>query len=259
MATRERNRRLRAGRGGHRRENTPGTVGSMLFVGVDPRFADHDPGRGHRGRPVRLEAVHSGISQAALDVGGYTDALVTPLPPRDATADEITRVHTQRHVERLEALAEHGGGTIDPDTSMSAGSWPAAVRAAGAGLAAVDALTGTGGDGAFLALRPPGHHARPERAMVFCLLNNVAITATALADRGDRVLIVDYDAHHGNGTQEIFYDDARVAYVSVHEWPLDPGTGRLDEIGADGGIGTTCNVPLPAGATGDLYLRTVHA
>jgi len=229
----------------------------MLFVGVDPCFADHDPGRGHPERPARLEAVHAGIDQAARDAGGETDALVTPLPPRDATTDEITRVHTRRHVERLEAVAEHGGGTIDPDTSMSAGSLPAAVRAAGAGLAAVDALTGTDGDGAFLALRPPGHHARPERAMGFCLLNNVAITAAALADRGDRVLIVDYDAHHGNGTQEIFYDDARVAYVSLHEWPLYPGTGRLDEIGANSGIGTTCNVPLPAGATGDLYLRTV--
>ncbi|HEX3669079.1 MAG TPA: histone deacetylase [Acidimicrobiia bacterium] len=229
----------------------------MLFVGVDPRFADHDPGRGHPERPARLEAVHAGIDQAARDVGADTDALVRPLPLRDATADEITRVHTARHVERLEALAEHGGGTIDPDTSMSAGSWPAAVRAAGAGLAAVDALSGADGDGAFLALRPPGHHARPERAMGFCLLNNVAITAAALADRGDRVLIIDYDAHHGNGTQEIFYDDARVAYVSLHEWPLYPGTGRLDEVGVDAGVGATCNVPLPAGATGDLYLRAV--
>ena len=255
MATRERNRRLRDGRGGHSLENTPGTVGSMLFVGVDPRFADHDPGRGHPERPARLEAVHAGIDQAAREVGGDIDALVTPLPPRDATADEITRVHTRRHVERLQAVAERGGGSIDPDTSMSGGSWAAAVRAAGAGLAAVDALAGAGGDGAFLALRPPGHHARAEGAMGFCLLNNVAVTAAALADRGDRVLIVDYDAHHGNGTQEIFYDDARVAYVSLHEWPLYPGTGRLDEIGADGGVGATCNVPLPAGATGDLYLR----
>jgi acetoin utilization deacetylase AcuC-like enzyme len=138
---------------------------------------------------------------------------------------------------------------------MSGGSWAAATRAAGAGLAAVDALEETGDGAAFLALRPPGHHALPERAMGFCLLNNVAITAAALADGGARVLIVDYDAHHGNGTQDIFYADGRVAYVSFHEWPLYPGTGRLDEIGSGSGTGTTCNVPLPAGATGDLYLR----
>ena len=229
----------------------------MLFVGADPRFADHDPGRGHPERPARLEAVHAGIARAARALTEDADALVTPLPPRDATPDEIARVHTDRHVARLEAVAEHGGGTIDLDTAMSAGSWPAAVRAAGAGLAAADALTAADDGVAFLALRPPGHHARPEGAMGFCLLNNVAITAAALADRGDRVLIVDYDAHHGNGTQEIFYADARVAYVSFHEWPLYPGTGRLDEIGADGGAGTTCNVPFPAGATGDLYLRAV--
>ena len=229
----------------------------MLLVGADPRFADHDPGRGHPERPARLEAVHAGIAQAARDVGGATDALVTPLPPRDATVEEITRVHTTRHVERLESLAEHGGGSIDLDTTMSAGSWPAAVRAAGAGLAAADALAAGEGDAAFLALRPPGHHARPEGAMGFCLLNNVAITAAALAERGEHVLIVDYDAHHGNGTQETFYADARVAYVSLHEWPLYPGTGRLDELGSDDAVGTTCNVPLPAGATGDLYLRAV--
>ncbi|HYV58718.1 MAG TPA: histone deacetylase [Acidimicrobiia bacterium] len=229
----------------------------MLFVGADPRFADHDPGRGHPERAARLEAVHHGLDQAARDLGVSADDLLTPLPPRDATAEEIGRVHTRRHVERLRTLAEHGGGSIDPDTAMSGGSWSAAVGAAGAGLAAADALEDAADGAAFLALRPPGHHALPERAMGFCLLNNVAITAAALADRGARVLIVDYDAHHGNGTQEIFYADGRIAYVSFHEWPLYPGTGRLDEIGAGGGSGKTCNVPLPAGATGDLYLRAV--
>jgi acetoin utilization deacetylase AcuC-like enzyme len=228
----------------------------MLLVAEDPLFADHDPGRGHPERPARLEAVHAGISQAVRDLGG-DDALLSPLPPRDARPDEIARVHTPAHVAHLEAVAEHGGGRIDFDTAMSARSWPAALRAAGAGLAAADALASGDGDAAFLALRPPGHHARPEGAMGFCLLNNIAITAAALADRGERVLVIDYDAHHGNGTQDAFYADGRVAYVSFHEWPLYPGTGRMDELGAGDATGTTCNVPLPAGATGDLYLRAL--
>lgn len=227
---------------------------TVLLVGEDPLFVDHDPGRGHPERPARLEAVHAGVAEAVRELGG-DGALVAPLPRRDASRDEITRVHSPAHVARLEALAECGGGRIDFDTAMSAGSWTAAVRAAGAGLAAVDALADGDGNAAFLALRPPGHHARPEGAMGFCLLNNIAITAAALADRGERVLVIDYDAHHGNGTQETFYADPRVAYVSFHEWPLYPGTGRIDEIGDGDAAGTTCNVPLPAGATGDLYLR----
>ncbi len=227
----------------------------MLLVGADPRFADHDPGRGHPERPARLEAAHAGLAQAVRDLDGDTDSLLARLPARDATPEEIARVHTRAHVARLEALAERGGGRIDPDTAMSAGSWAAAVGAAGAGLAAVEALSDGTDPAAFLALRPPGHHARPDGAMGFCLLNNVAIAAAALADRGERVLVLDYDAHHGNGTQEVFYDDARVAYVSFHQWPLYPGTGRLDEVGSGDGIGATCNVPMPAGTTGDVYLR----
>jgi acetoin utilization deacetylase AcuC-like enzyme len=256
MALRERNRRPRDGRGGEFMSTGKGTVAAMLLVAEDPLFAEHNPGRGHPERPARLEAVHAGLTQAERDLAG-DGALVTRLPPRDATPDEIRRVHTRDHVSRLAAIAEHGGGRIDLDTAMSERSWAAAVRAAGAGLAAADALAGGAGHAAFLALRPPGHHARPDGAMGFCLLNNIAITAAALADKGERVLVVDYDAHHGNGTQEVFYADARVAYVSLHEWPLYPGTGRIDELGAGDAAGTTCNVPLPAGATGDLYLRAL--
>ena len=147
-------------------------------------------------------------------------------------------MHPAPYLEALERQSRAGGGQLDADTVVSADSWRAAVTAAGTGLAAVDALATGAADAAFLAVRPPGSpRARRRRAMGFCLLNNVAVAAAALADRGERVLIVDYDAHHGNGTQEIFYADPRVLYVSFHEWPLYPGTGRHDEIGARRGRG----------------------
>jgi acetoin utilization deacetylase AcuC-like enzyme len=158
-------------------------------------------------------------------------------------------------LDTLEQVCADGGGHLDADTVVSSGSWPAALRAAGAGLAAVEALERDGGEAAFLGVRPPGHHATGRIPMGFCLVNNVAVTAAALAARGERVCVVDYDAHHGNGTQDIFYADPLVCYVSLHEWPLYPGTGRLQDTGQGAGTGTTCNFPLPAGATGDVYLR----
>ena len=223
----------------------------MLYVATDPVFSLHATGRGHPERPARLEAVHDGIDRA-----GLTDALI-PLPAREATAAELERVHPAPYLASLEAASRAGGGHLDADTVVSADSWRAAVTAAGTGVAAIDALSTGAADAAFLALRPPGHHARPSQGMGFCLINNVAVAAAELAARGERVLIVDYDAHHGNGTQEIFYSDRRVMYVSFHEWPLYPGTGRHDEIGHGDGEGTTVNLPLPAGATGDVYLRAL--
>jgi acetoin utilization deacetylase AcuC-like enzyme len=223
---------------------------AVLYT-THPQFLAHDTGPGHPERPSRLQAVADGISAS-----GVADALV-PFEPRPATAAEIAKVHPAPFLERLAAFAEAGGGNIDPDTVAGPASYAAALLAAGAGLEAVRRLDAGEGDVAFCAVRPPGHHATGTRSMGFCLLNNVAITARALADRGERVLVVDYDAHHGNGTQDIFYGDDDVVYVSFHEYPLYPGTGSLEEMGVGDGYGATVNLPLPAGATGDVYRLAV--
>lgn len=224
----------------------------MLLVATDPRFEAHEPGRGHPERPVRLRAVMDGVyNQSTRDA-------VRLLEPRAATHADLERVHTDAYLEELRRFCEAGGGPLDVDTVVSVASWEAAKYAAGAGLAAVDALERGDGDAAFCAVRPPGHHAVPSRAMGFCLLNNVAVTAASLRERGERVLVVDWDAHHGNGTQDIFWADPNVLYISMHQWPLYPGTGRLDDLGAGPGRGTTVNFPLPAGATGDVFLAALE-
>ena len=218
---------------------------------TDPRFSDHDTGRGHPERPARLDAVLTGIHAA-----GVSEALIS-VEPVAATMADLERVHPASYLSALEQFCAAGGGHIDADTHASPGSWDAARRAAGAGLEAIRRLDAGEADAAFCAVRPPGHHATPAGAMGFCLFNNVAVAAAALADRGERVLVVDWDAHHGNGTQDVFYDDARVVYVSMHEWPLYPGTGRLQERGAGAGEGATVNLPFPAGTTGEQYLAAV--
>jgi acetoin utilization deacetylase AcuC-like enzyme len=214
-------------------------------------FLEHDTGDWHPERAERLTAVNAGI-----DESGVREALVL-FEPRPATAEDVARVHPGRYLRGLQELCLTGGGSIDPDTVASEGSYDAAVLAAGAGLEAVDRLAAGEGDTAFCAVRPPGHHATPSRAMGFCLINNVAVVAASLAERGERVLIVDYDAHHGNGTQDAFYEDPRVTYVSIHEYPLYPGTGAMHETGRGAGSGSTVNIPVPSGATGDVYRRAV--
>ncbi len=220
-----------------------------VFAAVD--LDAHATPAWHPERPARLEAALSGITAA-----GLVDA-VSFHEPRLATVEELARVHAAGYIEGVERFCEGGGGDLDPDTYAAPGSWVTARRAAGAVLDAVDALERESCDVAFAAGRPPGHHAVADRAMGFCLFNNVSVAAAALADRGERVAIVDWDVHHGNGTQDIFYDDPRVLYVSMHESPLYPGTGRALETGGDAAPRTNLNLPFPAGTRGDVYRQAL--
>jgi acetoin utilization deacetylase AcuC-like enzyme len=223
---------------------------AVLLV-TDPRFGEHDTGPHHPERPARLGAALGGIEHH-----GLADALVRaePLP---ATRLDLTAVHRPELVDRVEAVCLAGGGHLDPDTVAVPASWEAALLAAGAGLTAADSLESARHDAAFCIVRPPGHHATRDTAMGFCLFNNVAVLASRLASRGERVLIADFDAHHGNGTQDVFYADPHVLFVSWHQWPLYPGTGRIEETGAGAGAGTTINIPMPPGATAEHYRRTL--
>ncbi len=218
----------------------------------DAAFREHDAGPGHPERPERLDAVRRGIRDAGIE------GRLVLRTPRPATRDELLRVHTAAHVDRVAATA---GRTVrfDPDTAASSRSYDAAVRAAGAVAEAVDRALDGEGDRAFCAVRQPGHHAESGRAMGFCLFNNVAVGAAHALARGlERVLIVDFDVHHGNGTQEIFYGDPRVLYLSTHEFPFYPGTGAADEVGEGAGRGFTVNLPLPAGC-GDAEYRLLYS
>lgn len=225
---------------------------SLLLV-TDERFLEHKVGLRHPEQPARLTAVWDG-----LEAAGIEDALVRRAPRLAERADLLT-VHPTEHIERLSLIDAAGGGKCDRDTVMGPQSWAAAQLAAGAGLAAIDGLCAGDADVAFCAVRPPGHHATSNVSMGFCLLNNLAVTARALVGSGKRVAIVDVDAHHGNGTQEIFYNDDQVLFISCHQWPLYPGTGAIDETGFGAGSGTTINVPLPPGAAGDDYRHVLNS
>ncbi len=227
----------------------------------DPIFLEHITPHNHPERPQRLVR-----AMKVLEVLNWLerDGLVV-LPPREALEDELAAVHDRTYIRRVKAAAEevalqeqHGGPQtrfFATDTYVSAQSYVAAVKAAGAPLTAIDALMSGQIDNAFCLVRPPGHHALPDEAMGFCLFNNVAVAAQYALDRYgfERVMIIDYDVHHGNGIQDIFYPDPRVLYFSLHQAPFYPGTGLSDERGEGAGLGATINVPLPATTGFETY------
>jgi acetoin utilization deacetylase AcuC-like enzyme len=205
-----------------------------------PVFLEHEE-EGHPESPERLQAI-----MRELKEGGILPRL-TALEPVPATDAQIQAVHTADHLQRVQNLVARGGGHFDADTYANARSLDAARLAAGALVRAVDAVIAGKTDNAFALVRPPGHHATRAHAMGFCIFNNLAAAAQHALDAHqlERVLIVDYDVHHGNGTQEIFYRTPRVLYFSTHQFPHYPGTGDWREIGEGEGTGFTVNVPLP--------------
>jgi acetoin utilization deacetylase AcuC-like enzyme len=216
-----------------------------------PASLEHDPGPGHPESPARMQALLAAFEQDGLDG-------VLRREPPPASHEQLERVHDPRFVEQiLAAVPASGYRRIDADTVMSPGSDEAALRAAGAACAAVDAVLAGEAANAFCALRPPGHHAEPARAMGFCLFNQIAVGArhALAAHKVARVSIFDFDVHHGNGTQAAFEREPQVQYLSTHQWPLYPGTGARHETG----VGNIVNRPLPAGTDSKEWRAVVEA
>jgi acetoin utilization deacetylase AcuC-like enzyme len=224
----------------------------IMKVGLvyDPIYLEHDTGQ-HVENAQRLREVISVLEKSGVE------QQLTPIQPEPSSIEDLLLVHSPEHISRIENVTKAGGGWLDPDTATSSASYRVALYAAGGLIKAVKAVMDGEMDSAFALVRPPGHHATQRKAMGFCLFNNIAIAAKyALNNCGiDRILIVDFDVHHGNGTQETFYCDPKVLYFSTHEYPFYPGTGDIDETGAGEGKGTTINVPLPAWCGDEEYLN----
>lgn len=222
---------------------------SLAEILWHPRTLEHDPGPAHPETSARVAA----ILERLRSWQGPGELVFREAQP--ASREELTRIHPPWYLDRLAAVSARGGGRLDPDTVMNGASYEAACCAAGAAVAAVrSALSGRP---AFAVVRPPGHHATATQPMGFCLINHVVLAAyTALDTLGtQRVLIVDWDVHHGNGTQALVERDPRIRYVSMHQWPLYPGTGRADERG----VGNIFNVPLPPGLDRRRYVAELEA
>ncbi len=217
-----------------------------------PACIDHDPSPSHPESPARLERILQ-----VLDTPEFTELERREAPP--ATTEQIAAMHPERYIDQIfSAIPEEGYARLDADTIVSPGSGAAALRAAGALVAAVDAVMAGQCGNAFCAVRPPGHHAEAERSMGFCLFNNVAIGAAHARDAYGlgRVAVMDFDVHHGNGTQAMFWDEPEMFYASTHQSPLYPGSGSPTERGASGNI---VNAPLPPGAGSEAFQAAMNA
>jgi acetoin utilization deacetylase AcuC-like enzyme len=216
---------------------------------TDRRMIDHLVPGGHPERPERLQAILRHLERT-----GYLHSCPSGLV-REATASELKRVHGPEYIQRVASVESEGGGVLDPDTWVFPGTDLAAHLAAGAAVEAVSFVVGGKDRRALCLVRPPGHHALPASAMGFCIYANVAVAAAAALERFElnRILIVDFDVHHGNGTQEIFYDSDRVGFLSIHRYPFYPGTGAEDERGSGAGLGFTLNIPVAYGTPRSSY------
>lgn len=221
-----------------------------VVVAYNPSHREHRSA-GHVERPGRLDAVMNRLEKHPT--WGRAERIKTP----PADPDSLYLVHSTEHVRSVQDAIRSGRYHLDPDTYVTGSSFRTALDALGCLLGVVDTVLEDRADSGFAAIRPPGHHATPDRSMGFCLFSNVAIAARwAQSQHGvGRILILDFDVHHGNGTQDVFYDDPDVFYMSVHQSPLYPGTGALEERGTGDGEGTTLNIPLPSGSGDAAYLR----
>jgi acetoin utilization deacetylase AcuC-like enzyme len=220
----------------------------MTLLYQHSRFVDHLTGRGHPECPARYEAItgHQPFQNVATRC--------TMRESKPLAVEDISLVHAPEVAALVQATSQQGGGQIEADTYLSAGSFDVGLLAAGACSQAVEAVLRGDDSTAFCLVRPPGHHATPSTSMGFCLFNNIALAArTAQRQGAERVLIIDWDVHHGNGTQDAFYDDERVTFLSLHRYPFYPGTGLASETGTGSGLGHTLNVPLRFGITLEEY------